>query len=348
MFKVLIDTSVWLDLAADHRQRLMLETLEAFIHLGHLKLLVPRLVLDEFRRNRERVAKAGGKAIASHVQQVKEAVKALEQNSRRKKALLAGLDDIKHKAPLIAGGAEQALTHVERLFDRAEIIEITDAAKISAAERALTRKAPCHHENKNSIADAILFETYVAQLKGAAARERFAFVTHNKHDFSGSDSRVPHADIAVHFSKIKSLYYINLSELLARIDPSAFSEIRWEQTWVDTPRDFSEISDALDVLLKQVWYNRHKNLAWKVEKGKHKIVPREEWEANWEKRKLAYSQHHTTEDIWNGALKAAKQIERELGADNIGPWTDFEWGMINGKLSALRWVLGDEWDMLDT
>jgi hypothetical protein len=43
-----------------------------------------------------------------------------------------------------------------------------------------------------------------------------------------------------------------------------------------------------------------------------------------------------------------KKTEDEVGLENLGPWDDFEWGMINGKLSALRWILGDEWDMLDT
>jgi hypothetical protein len=32
----------------------------------------------------------------------------------------------------------------------------------------------------------------------------------------------------------------------------------------------------------------------------------------------------------------------------LGPYTDFELGMLNGKMSALRWVLGSEWDFLDT
>ncbi|WP_425993127.1 hypothetical protein [Brevundimonas sp. TWP2-3-2] len=50
---------------------------------------------------------------------------------------------------------------------------------------------------------------------------------------------------------------------------------------------------------------------------------------------------------WEGALAAAKKIETRR-ANDLGPWTDFEWGMINGKLSALRWMLGDHWDMLDT
>jgi len=52
--------------------------------------------------------------------------------------------------------------------------------------------------------------------------------------------------------------------------------------------------------------------------------------------------------VWKGAELAAKRVEEKYGLDELGPWDDFEWGMLNGKLSAIRWMLGDEWDMLDT
>ena len=28
--------------------------------------------------------------------------------------------------------------------------------------------------------------------------------------------------------------------------------------------------------------------------------------------------------------------------------SDFNWGMVSGKVSALRWILGEEWDFLDS
>jgi hypothetical protein len=51
--------------------------------------------------------------------------------------------------------------------------------------------------------------------------------------------------------------------------------------------------------------------------------------------------------IFDRARKAARRIEKKYGKRNLR-WDDFEWGMVNGKLSALRWVTGDNWDMLDT
>lgn len=52
MFHVLLDTSVWLDLAADAKQTPLLRVLEDFIENGAIKLIVPRVVHEEFHNNR--------------------------------------------------------------------------------------------------------------------------------------------------------------------------------------------------------------------------------------------------------------------------------------------------------
>ncbi len=91
-------------------------------------------------------------------------------------------------------------------------------------------------------------------------------------------------------------------------------------------RSKQDVDDIVEELTDRVWYNRHLDLRDMVESGEEDVDP----------------------GIWKQALAAAKKIEDKYGIDNLGPYDDFEWGMINGKLSALRWLLGFEWDMLDT
>jgi hypothetical protein len=55
--------------------------------------------------------------------------------------------------------------------------------------------------------------------------------------------------------------------------------------------------------------------------------------------------------IKRGMYKAMRKVEKKYGgAAALRNYykDDFGWGMMSGKLSALRWVLGDAWDMLDT
>ncbi len=51
--------------------------------------------------------------------------------------------------------------------------------------------------------------------------------------------------------------------------------------------------------------------------------------------------------VRRSAIRSKRQIEKKYGEKNLLV-DDFGWGMFSGKLSALRWVLGDDWDMLDT
>jgi hypothetical protein len=54
-------------------------------------------------------------------------------------------------------------------------------------------------------------------------------------------------------------------------------------------------------------------------------------------------------DIYDVMVQYMRELEATYGGrETLDHGDDFAWGMKSGKLSALRWVLGDDWDNLDT
>lgn len=343
MFKILIDTCVWLDLAKDYQQQVILTALEELILQRDIELVLPRTVVDEFARNKARVIEESSRSLSSNLKRVKEVVEKFG-DPKKKNMVLSQLNDVDHRLPTLGEAAVDTISRIEKLFASASIIEISDAVKLRAAQRAIDKRAPFHRQ-RNGMDDAILIEVY-KDVVGAKAtgRNRFAFITHNTKDFShpNANNKLPHPDIEDCFSRVRSLYFITLGEALQRIQPKQFKNLMVELKWVEEPRRLTEIVEAIDEFVTKVWYNRHQITREKIEEGIIKIV---------EKETFPIKDHKTRpiqRDIWEAALRAADKVEKRFGIENLGPWDDFEWGMINGKLSALRWVLGDEWDMLDT
>jgi hypothetical protein len=341
-FKILVDTCVWLDIAKDYKQRMLLEAVGHVIMQGQAKLVVPRIVIDEFARNKDRIIKDSSRSLSAALRRTKQAVEALGRK-KGKGAVVRQLEDLDHRLPTLGEHAAELAGTIEKLFANAQIIETSDSVRLRAINRALAKTAPFHRQ-RNGAADAMLIEMYADLVAETGKGVRYAFVTHNVHDFSDmrTNNKLPHPDIAPLFSKVRSLYCITLADVLGRISKHLLPSIlAWEE-WGEQSRGVGEIVDAVDLLTDQVWYNRHMVRKERVDAGITKLVDKETFPV------VDHETRPIQKEIWEGALKAAARLEKKLGLEVLGPWDDFEWGMINGKLSALRWVLGDEWDMLDT
>ena len=340
---LIVDTCVWLDLARDHRHAAVIGALEELISAGEVELMVPEVLISEFERNKTRVIEETRRGLQSHLRLVRDAVNRFG-DGRSKSETLSGLEEIDHKIGLGAEAVNNSIGRIEALLKSVPEIPTSDSVKRRVTERAILGTAP-YHRNRNSVADAILIEIYAEQLSACTGEEKeYAFVTHNTKDFSAmkGDRRKPHFDLANLFDTPRSTYWVSIVELIKAREPDLLADIESEIKFSPQSRSLSEILEAENLLFRQVWYSRHWSLRIAIEEGKHHVVSENDYSRS------PYRQDQTLESIWEQALAAAKRTEEEVGAENLGPWDDFEWGMINGKLSTLRWVLGEDWDMLDT
>lgn len=85
-----------------------------------------------------------------------------------------------------------------------------------------------------------------------------------------------------------------------------------------------EVSNAQFEMCDKVWFGRATKYVLN-EKGEPVLVARHEV-----------------------AKPAVERMLEQYGEKELVVRNDYEWGVLSGKLSALRWVMGDEWDFLDT
>ena len=339
---LLIDTSVWLDLTKDPRHLPLLDALYAMTETEEVELVLPQIILDEFARNRDRVMASSRVSLSSHFKRVKAAIVQFGPEKVRDE-VLGQLNEIDHRIATGGEAVNEAVGLIEKLFTTVEPIQVSKNIKARAADRAIDKVAPFHRQ-LNGIADAIIIEMYIDALAQQDG-DVLAFVTHNIHDFSqkGADTRLPHPDLAGLFDGTRSRYSTNLGALLNEYASDLIEEITFDREYSHESRALSELLEAEDKLTTQIWYGRKWGIISAVESGKQKRVPREVWEAGTPEERRSMM----VDEIWEGMIAAMKSAEEQY-PDELGPWTDFEWGMLSGKLSAIRWVLGDEWDMLDT
>ncbi|MBE9402550.1 DUF4935 domain-containing protein [Acinetobacter albensis] len=330
MIYIFLDTCVFLDISTRKQDLPLVSILENLVKNRIIKLVVTDLVAEEYERNKEDVANKTAKRLSHEFKQVKAVVNEFAKENQEQ--VIEVLNDISTRLPLLTDANYVTIHRVERLIESAERISISERSKIAAVQRGLDKKAP-FHISKNSVADALIMEQFYEFSQGVDNADSCFFITHNHNDFSAQDHRKPHADFEDIFSRKNNYYFNNLVSAINQIDEDCLADIEFEYDYMEETRGLREILEVMDELVDKIWYTRHQNLRWKIEEGEIEIVPKG-------------TKHYGNDDILERAKQAAKRIEETY--DDIGPWSDFEWGMLNGKLSALRWILGDEWDMLDT
>src|SRR4051794_35323851 len=93
------------------------------------------------------------------------------------------------------------------------------------------------------------------------------------------------------------------------------------------PRTEAEILAAETEYADRIWYERKLVLLENVKRGEETVDA----------------------GVLRDMRNAMRALEKKFGgSEHLMADSDFDWGMLNGKLSALRWVMGDDWDELST
>jgi hypothetical protein len=287
VLRLLLDTSVWINIAKSRSGQRRVVPLRTLQHQDRLELLVPSVVVDEFERNRPRTDQAVTTAVLDRLRQVR-----MDRHENGGDGRSSWLDDVTDQIPMVSSATLRNFSDISDLLREGTRLEPSEREFEAVVRRGLAKRAPFHHKT-NASADALIIELYGAALRDAEhGDDVHCFATSNHLDFSSSegDRREPHPDLAEFFADPRSEYAYGveaLEEVLVRHAGTGFAHHDEEmEAPPEEPRTLAEILVA-----------------------ERELVDR-----------------------------------ARCGADGSDEWAS---GFVDGKLSALRWVLGSERDRTD-
>jgi tryptophan 2,3-dioxygenase len=331
MLHLLIDTCTWIDLAERRDGQRWIVALRMLVHERRINLLVPPLVLDEFDRNKPSIEAKMTASIATRFKLIRQDL--LTYGGKDEAHAVEVIEDLAQYLPLVGAMTTRNFTEIRELLSNGQALSPTDTETRRVVERGLSKSAPLHL-HKNSVADALLIELYGTTVAAAdLMADPHVFVTGNSADFSQvhGDNRKPHSDLSAFFDGVGSRYALGVNGLDRALRDNfgdELEELFAETDFREEPRRLDEIGPAEQALFDRIWYHRSRQHDYQLEA---------------ENLTVELGNHRSI------AAAGRKRVEETYTTPGeLGPYSDFELGMLHGKLSALRWVLGSEWDFLDT
>jgi PIN domain len=240
---LILDTCWWLKLPLP-KYSIVLNQLKEKVESGDIRLLVPDIILQEWKRHRE-----------THINDIRIQIAESINSANGLLAYLNKIDKQIFKRDLIAikknsiNIAESRYTDVCNLIENYSIqIGVSDSSKEKAIDFALAKKMPFKH--KNSMADALIIFSAIEYLSNEdfCGKNNAIFASLNYKDFSKgkTDQYKIHEDLKDEFDSVGLKYEFNIFEVIGKSEELKlqFEETLEQEWWDNIISDFEWQSEV--------------------------------------------------------------------------------------------------------
>ncbi|MEO6303547.1 MAG: PIN domain-containing protein [Bacteroidia bacterium] len=232
MIYLCCDTNIWINISNGLEPPRLLSRLDEEVMEGHIKLLLPEIILKEWERNKERfIVEQTQDSTNKQIDSLKKLNEFLERDGfelsflwdetlgdehekirKLRDKIEELINELKEHKTEITNRAKSNLETVESIFNNSNTIILPADSKSSmtVVNLAAEKKFPFENE-KNNFADALIFYQFSNYLKDNGL-EKGHFVTSNKKEFFPQNKL--HDSLQKEIDETKSFFYKSLSEAL--------------------------------------------------------------------------------------------------------------------------------------